>query len=635
MLFGWFDARHATEVGITLADQFAAQSEGHTRRRKTASRPDNADPVRKLLQRAEQEARALPLNFYKKARLANAFKWRLVEKGLEAAVAADVTQTLVMHLSVNRPASEPFIPQLSEASEQNARALLGRAEQLITQGAHAEAVAAYQAILVQHPRNTDALNNLAAGLCQLGRHREAEPYLRKAIDIKPKFAQAYFNLGTVLRTRGHLPAAAQAFRRSLKLAPNDVEARVGLGGTLHAMGRVQESQAQYQRAFKLTPRHLGARVGMAEIAEMEGRFDEAEALYRQIIEDTPDAVEALCGLLLVRKTTAAEAPLAQRLERILSGGIEHGRGPPLHFALGKYYDDVRDFGSAFSHYTRANQLLKANADRYSHEANRQVVDELIRTYPRSALAPTSGSSPSTKPVFVVGMPRSGTSLVEQILASHPAAAGAGELDFWFDTMHQRERALQKKLPDEDQKRELAAAYLQVLSKHGADASRVIDKAPVNSDYLGLIHSVFPQARVIYVRRNPIDTCLSCYFQAFSAALAYTMDLSDLAHYYRQHSRLNAHWRAVLPPGTMLEVPYEELIADQEHWTRTMLDFLGLDWDPRCLDFQATRRTVATASAWQVRQKLYRSSVERWRNYEEFIGPLLELEDLTLKMPVDA
>ena len=229
MLFAWFDARHATEVGITLADQFAAQSAAQTDRWKKAKQADSADPVRKLLQRAEREARSLPLNFYKRAKLANAFKWRLVEKGLKATVAADVTQTLVMHLSVSRPGSETFIPRVSEASEQNARALFSRAEQLIAQGAHSEAAAAYQAVLVQHPRNADALNNLAAALCQLGRFKEAEPYLRRAVDIKPKFAQAHFNLGTVLRTRGHLPAAAHAFRRSLKLAPSDVEARVGSG----------------------------------------------------------------------------------------------------------------------------------------------------------------------------------------------------------------------------------------------------------------------------------------------------------------------------------------------------------------------------------------------------------------------
>ena len=243
------------------------------------------------------------------------------------------------------------------------------------------------------------------------------------------------------------------------------------------------------------------------------------------------------------------------------------RGPALNFALGKYYDDVKEFRSAFEHYRRANQILKVNADHYNHESHRQVVDDLMRVYTSSALTPTPASSASDKPVFVVGMPRSGTSLVEQILASHPAAAGAGELDFWIDTMHRNERALRQSPPDEELKSRLAAAYLQVLSRHGAEALRVIDKAPVNSDYLGLIHSVFPQARVIYVRRNPIDTCLSCYFQQFSTAQTYTMDLTDLAHYYRQHSRLAAHWRAVLPAGTLLEVPYEELIADQEQWTR--------------------------------------------------------------------
>jgi hypothetical protein len=173
---------------------------------------------------------------------------------------------------------------------------------------------------------------------------------------------------------------------------------------------------------------------------------------------------------------------------------------------------------------------------------------------------------------------------------------------------------------------LAKEYLQVLEAKSGEALRVVDKAPVNSDYLGVIHSVFPNARFIYMQRDPIDTCLSCYFQKFVLSLNFTMDLSDLADYYRQHQRLMAHWHAVLPQGTILEVPYEELIADQAAWTRRILDFLDLEWDNRVLDFHNTQRAVVTASFWQVRQKIYKSSVRRWRNYEKFVGPLLDLKD---------
>ena len=164
----------------------------------------------------------------------------------------------------------------------------------------------------------------------------------------------------------------------------------------------------------------------------------------------------------------------------------------------------------------------------------------------------------------------------------------------------------------------------MLERFSPSASRVVDKTPVNSDFLGMIYSVFPNARVIYMQRDPIDTCLSCYFQQFLIGMNFTFDLSDLVHYYREHQRIMAHWRAVLPPGFILDVPYEELVADQEAWSRKMLDFIGLEWDPRCLEFHSNKRQVTTASAWQVRQRVYKSSVARWRNYENFIGPLKTL-----------
>ena len=298
-------------------------------------------------------------------------------------------------------------------------------------------------------------------------------------------------------------------------------------------------------------------------------------------------------------------------------------------AMGNYYDQVGDFAQAFKSFRRANELVKAAAPHYDKDAQAKFCDDLIRAYPREALAgPHPGASDSSLPILVVGMPRSGTSLVEQILASHPAVRGAGELAFWPQTLLEHLAGVLHGPPDEATRRKLAAGYLRALSTHGGKtAARIVDKSLFNLDYLGVIHSVFPNARIIHVRRDPIDTCLSCYFQDFPPSLNFTFDLSDLAHYYRLRVRLMDHWRSVLPPGTLLDVPYEELIADQEGWTRRMLEFLALPWDERCLSFHSTERSVLTASYWQVRQKVYKSSVGRWHHYKKFIGPLLDLSNL--------
>ena len=238
-----------------------------------------------------------------------------------------------------------------------------------------------------------------------------------------------------------------------------------------------------------------------------------------------------------------------------------------------------------------------------------------------------GASDSIRPVFIVGLPRSGTSLVEQIIASHPGVFGAGELNFWGIQAKNLENVKIGKNVSGTMLREMACKYLDHLSSFNGSAARVVDKMPGNFAHLGLIHSVFPNARIIHIRRNPIDTCLSIYTQKFSASHNYANDLADLAHYYREYHRLMRHWSAVLPPDVIMDLPYEALLEDQEGWSRKLIDFLGLDWDECCLDYQKTERRVATASKWQVRQKIYKTSVERWRNYEKFLGPLLELKDL--------
>ena len=223
------------------------------------------------------------------------------------------------------------------------------------------------------------------------------------------------------------------------------------------------------------------------------------------------------------------------------------------------------------------------------------------------------------------MPRSGTSLTEHILASHPSVVGAGEMEFWNKLAQKRESEVLKGLLDLATRSKLAEDYLLLLESRAVDASRVIDKTPINSDYLGHIYSVFPNARFIYMDRDPMDVCLSCYFQEFVAGLSFSMDLADIAHYYNGHRKLFKHWQSILPAESILVVPYAELVRDQERWTRKMLEFIGLEWNERCLSFQDTQRVVVTASSWQVRQKMYTHSVGRSEAYKKFLGPLKALK----------
>jgi hypothetical protein len=326
--------------------------------------------------------------------------------------------------------------------------------------------------------------------------------------------------------------------------------------------------------------------------------------------------------------TAADGAWLKGAQACADSGLAPLNEASVRNAIGKYYDQIGEFAQAFRCFKRAKELVKTAARDYDRDAQTRLHDSLINAYSRDTLARAQpGSSDSALPILVVGMPRSGSSLVEQIVASHPVVSGAGEVEFWGYTLSRHATSLLHTPPDKPTRRKLAEAYLRVLTENSGSAARVVDKSLFNSEHLGIINSVFPNARVIYLRRDPIDTCLSCYFQDFPPALSFTLDLSDLAHFYREHRRLMDHWRGALPPGTLLDVPYEELIADQEGWTRRILEFLGLPWDDRCLNFHSTERSVLTASYWQVRQRVYKSSVGRWRNYERFIGPLLELRDL--------
>jgi tetratricopeptide (TPR) repeat protein len=630
MLPNWLNGRDATRVGAALADDFvmqsAAASTAATRKGSGAISSQPQKRLERFLQRVDREARPLKLNLLKRALLANSFKWRLLERDVEPQMVDRLTQALVVRLAAKGAAgSDEGAAQVSGRCD--TPTLLARGNACLARRDYAAAAACYEEILAANPDHISGRNNLGAALSQLGRYQEAQQHFRRVLALRPHHPEAHCNLGMVLRWRGRIAESEKLLRQALKIKPSYTDAQLHLSGTLMLLGRWREAKALLESVRKREPRNVAALVGLAQLVGPEGNFAEAEALFKRAIEADPYLPAAWAGLARLRRMTPADSAWIERAEEILRRPLAPLDEADIRYAIGKYYDDVGDFKHAFRNYRRANELEKAAAAPYDREAHTRFVDDMIRVYTRALLSrPCPGASDSLQPIFVVGMLRSGTSLIEQILGSHPQVKCAGEFGFWSEALERQESAICHEFPGEPLRRSLAAGYLRALASRCPGAARVVDKTPLNSEYLGLIHAVFPRARIICLRRHPIDTCLSCYFQQFSAEMSFAMDLSDLAQYYREHARLITHWHEVLPEGTLLDVPYEELIGDQEAWTRRILQFLGLGWDERCLNFHKIDRPVMTASFWQVRQEIYRRSGGRWRNYKRFIGPLLTLSD---------
>ena len=634
------NTRIVSEVGNSLADDFVAAVSSASSEGSGASR-EKRKAIQAFLARVDNEALPLKLGMFRRAKLASAFKLRLLSNGIERRLAHELTHMLVLRLTVNEVGDEASssdsglesnhpAPEPATGPEEGAsvRSLLARADAAVASGDHEKVVETYRQLLKLKPRHLLACNNLGVALWKLGQFREAAEQFRRAAGIQSTFPDAQFNYGTLLRLMGRVVESEMPLRRALKLDPKHNEARVSLGLTLVLLGRLREGAECFEAALKVSARHPGALVGLGRIASLEGRFDDAEAQYRRALAVDQNLPTAWAGLVQLKRMTAADGDWLNGAEKIASSGIALTDEADLRFAIGKYCDDEGQFERAFKSFKRGNDILKRTAERYDGGRRHRFVDDLIRAYPREALAtPGVGASESARPVFVVGMMRSGTTLVEQILSSHHDAHGAGELPFWSHAVAKHELVIRRGQVDGALKKVLANDYLKTLERCSANALRVTDKANFNADYLGLIHSVFPQARILYVRRDPIDTCLSCYFNQLSSAQNFTLDLADLAHYYREHRRLVTHWRSVLPAGVMLDVPYAELVENQEKWTRKILEFVGLEWDERCLEYHTAERPVLTASFWQVRQRLYTNSVQRWRRYEKFIGPLRDLRDL--------
>ena len=632
MILDWFNAQDAVAAGHSLADSFLRDDARTNKGRADAQGADRRADVRRLLQRAVLDAKPRKLNLFKRAKLLSAFKGRLIEQGFSDAGAGELTHLLLLELSGAPTVQTAALPARTR-SEGGARKRidlsLGAADAAARQGDYAEVVVRLQEVLSVDADHVIALSNLGDALCFLGRYPEAERAYRRAVQVAPKHPDAHRKLGSVLHSRGDFAGAETALRRAVKVEPGNPSPLCTLGHTLTALHRTDDARICFEKALRLKPRSTGALCGLARLATMDGQFDAAEALLRRALEFDPECTEALTWLVEQRRMTPADQDWLERARRLLERTLAPMDESGLYFAMGKYFDDVGDYSSAFEAFRKANEQRKKLSVRYDRAARTAWVDDVVRHYTAErAATPVGGASDSRRPVFVVGMMRSGTTLIEQIIASHPRATGAGELQFWRILEDKYQDWVRGRMPDPGVGGKLAQSYLEELARRSSDAARVVDKTPANVDYLGLLHRLLPNARFIYMQRDPVDTCLSCYFQNFINAASFAMDLQDLAHYYREHHRLVAHWRSVLPKESFLEMPYEQLVADPEASSRRILEFLDLEWDPKVLEFHKTERAVLTASHWQVRQKMYSSSVGRSKHYQKYIGPLLPLRKLS-------
>ena len=496
-------------------------------------------------------------------------------------------------------------------------------------------MASYQQALRLRPGFAEGYNDLGNAWQHLGEWDRAVECLREAVRLKPSLGPAYNSLGNVLRGQGKLAAAAEAFQQALRLQPDNVDIVYRLGVTLHELGDMDRAVECYRQVLRLKPGYADAMNSLATAYKEQGLLDEAIALFRETLQRQPDHALAFYNL----SKFAAEGRCqfaAHELDRVrgfmASGSYSASDRSQFGFGLGTVLHKQGLYEEAFGYFKEANDLrrriLQERHGAFDAAGHEKLVDRVIKTYDPAYFAEVRGWGTATDlPIFIVGMPRSGSTLVEQILSSHPQVFGAGELGevplFITRIVVDANPDLYATpvLPTRGAALDLATAYLERMAKLGKGAARVTIKTLQNYLHLGVIATLFPGARVIHCRRDPFDVCLSCYFQNFQN-IDFASSLEDIGNYYRAYEKLMAHWSRVLPLE-IHDVANEDLIHHQEAVTRKMLAYCGLEWDERCLTFFNTRRVVQTASSVQVRKPISGQALGRWKHYRDHLGPLFQ------------
>jgi tetratricopeptide (TPR) repeat protein len=492
---------------------------------------------------------------------------------------------------------------------------------LLRSGRLAEATASLELAIVLEEEVAIAHYHLAVALDRQGLNDKAIAAYRRAVELMPEMADGHRRLAGLLEAEGDVEEAAICYRRAAAADPDTTMGRLNEINAVLVDGEPRQAEALLRQAIALDPTSDRLHKVLGDVLALNGHFDEAIAAFDRALDLNPREVSAYHAAVQAKRCTEADRPRLDRMRATLaSAGIGDSHRVFLHFAIAKLLDDLAEYRQAMWHFDQANAIKRRTA-RFDGSELAEHVDRLVARYTPDFFAANEALGVGDQtPLLIVGMPRSGTTLVEQILSSHPVVAAGGELRFWIKRGMSSGIAEASYLTAEAG-HGLAREYLALLRRIGPQAARVTDKAPFNHIRLGLIHLLLPQARIIHCRRHPVDTCLSMYFTFFKERMDFVWAKADLAFAYRQYARAMEHWRAVLPRESFAEVDYEELIADREAVTRRLIAFSGLDWHDACLSHE---RTVRTASMWQARQPVYATSVARWRRYEPWLGELREL-----------
>jgi len=492
---------------------------------------------------------------------------------------------------------------------------------------HFPAAAELIAIAIKEKPGVAAYHyNLGLALQRQELWEEAGAAFTQALNIEPKHGEALSNLGQALHKMDKLDDAISRFHQALAVKPDDVIALNNLGLCLQDKRKLDDAAVTFRKAIAIDPDFHEGHNNLGNVLEEQGHMEEAHASFRRAIKVKPDFVEAYRHLVTSQKNTQHNQEMKEMEVLLDRPDLRDLEKMQLNFGLAKAYEDLKSYEKSFSHVLQGNRLKRQSFD-YSTSQDEAIFNRLKNTFDRSFFeAREDWGVQDETPLFIIGMPRSGTSLVEQILASHPLIVGAGELMDLSTVCHRYDegnKVFPETIVDLGVKdfSSMGDDYGQRLRAHSSSARYITDKLPGNFLLIGMIKTILPNARIIHCRRNPLDTCLSVFKNYFLGEHPYAYDMSELGAYYKLYQDLMAHWRGVLP-GVVYDIDYEDLVSEPESQIRRLLDACGLPFDEACLSFYNTERAVRTVSVVQVRQPMYKDSLQAWKRYENQLQPLI-------------
>lgn len=488
-----------------------------------------------------------------------------------------------------------------------------------------EAKEIFLSLIEKGQKNTSVLTGLGEAFRELGCFQEAISVVQQAISISPKDAEPYIQLSILYKECGELAAAEVKCREAIAIDQNQADFQFLLGNILHELGNVKEVELVFRSTLALDPNHIGCLKNFAKLLSELGRFDESKALFSRVFKKNPNDIGAFLNLNR-KDITNRDDPFLKSMQKLLDNPqLSLDDRTMVHFRLAKTFDKLGEYDEAFEHYQKGNEKRPDSPERdIGHYGDLMKRTAKVFTGPLISDRKDCGD-PSDAPIFIVGMPRSGTTLIEQIVAAHPDAYGKGETGNIAQLASKIGNPITgypeaAKDLDESFFKEFGETYINLLRYGTANARHVTDKMPDNFLYLGLIRLALPNAKIIHCMRDPIATCFSCYQRNFSATSPYVGDLRELGQYYVAYQELMDHWNEVLG-GWVLNVQYEDLVKNAEHETRRIIEFCDLPWNETCLSFYKQEQWVRTSD--RTRQPIYTKAIAHWNNYDNYLSPLKE------------